>query len=298
MNRSVDHRTVVSLSTEDADAGGDRRGIGAILVEAGRLTSEDVERTLRLQREKGLLFGDAGIRLGLLTLDDIEFALSRQFNHPYLLRGESKVSEKLVAAYASSGRHLEALQALRTELMMRWFNSPDRNTLAVVSGERHEGRSYIAANLAVTFSMLGHRTLLIDSDMRNPSQHDFFGLDNRAGLSALLAGRGDLSLIRPVTDLPELSVLPSGILPPNPLDLLSRPLLPQLLNELKPLFDVILMDSPAAAETADAQTIAVRAGAALVVARKNVARLWRVRGVSNTVAQASATVVGTVLNDY
>jgi receptor protein-tyrosine kinase len=63
-------------------------------------------------------------------------------------------------------------------------------------------------------------------------------------------------------------------------------------------FDVILLDSPAASESGDAKTVAVRAGAALIVARKNIAKMWRVRGVSDTVTQASATVVGTVLNDF
>ncbi len=66
--------------------------IGGILVDAGRLKLEDAERILQLQREQGLLFGDAAIKLGLLTEADIHFALSRQFNYPYLVRGESKVS--------------------------------------------------------------------------------------------------------------------------------------------------------------------------------------------------------------
>ena len=72
----------------------------------------------------------------------------------------------------------------------------------------------------------------------------------------------------------------------------------QLLQELEAHFDVILLDSPAAAETADAQTLAVRAGAALIVVRKNSSRLWRVQGVSDSVVQAKATIVGAVLNDF
>jgi receptor protein-tyrosine kinase len=71
-----------------------------------------------------------------------------------------------------------------------------------------------------------------------------------------------------------------------------------LLAELGQKFDVILLDSPAATDHADAQTLAVRAGAALIVARKNATRMWQVRGVSDSVAQGNATIVGTVLNDF
>jgi len=273
--------------------------IGGILIDAGRLKLEDAERILHLQREQGLLFGDAALKLGLLTEADIQFALSRQFNFPYLVRGESKVSEDLIAAYARAGPQLEALRALRSQLMLRWFdNDPTRKALAIVSGERREGRSYIAANLAVVFSQLGQHTLLIDADMRNPSQHNLFGIDNSGGLSEALSGRGGPVTIRHISGLPELWVLPSGASPPNPLELLARPRFPQLLAELGQKFDVILLDSPAATDYADAQTLAVRAGAALIVARKNATRMWQVRGVSDSVAQGNATIVGTVLNDF
>lgn len=294
----MEKNNVVSVSTRSAVTEREERSIGVVLVRAGRLTLANADLILSLQREQGLRFGDAGIQLGLLTHADIEFALSRQFNYPYLLHGQSKVSEKLIAAYASSGPQLEALRALRSQLMLRWFDSADRKALAIVSGERREGRSFITANLAVAFSLLGEHTLLIDADMRNPCQHVLFGLDNRAGLSAVLSGRGGLEVIQSVPGLPELSVMPGGVLPPNPLELLGQPLFAQLLEELCQEFDIILLDSPAAAECADAQTVAVRAGAALIVARKNATRMWRVRGVSNTVVQASATVVGTVLNDF
>ena len=275
------------------------RLIGAILVEAGRLTPENAERILRLQRDEDLRFGDAGARLGLLTHADIEFALSRQFGHPYLLRGESRVSEELIAAYEPLSHHSEALRALRNQLMTRWFdgNRADK-ALAIISAERKEGRSFLAANLAVVFSQLGAHTLLIDADMRNSRQQALFGLDNRVGLSAVLSGRAGLDEIQRIPGLRELSVLPAGAQPPNPHELLARALFSKMLEELERKFDVILLDSPAAALYADAETVAVRAGAALVVARKHAARMWRVRGVSDTVSHASTTIVGAVLNDF
>ena len=275
------------------------RSIGALLIDAGKLRPEDAEAILRLAREKGLRFGDAAIELGLITRADIDFALSRQFDYPYLLAGESKVTEEVVAAYDPFSPQVEALRALRAQLMLRWFDhDAARTALAIVSASRGEGRSYIAANLAVVFSQLGERTLLIDADLRHARQHQLFGMENRVGLTAILSGRAGLDAIHRIPGLLGLSVLPAGTLPPNPQELLARAAFAQLLDQLAANYDVVLLDSPPAAETADAQTLAVRAGAALVVVRKNSSRTWRVRGISDSVAQAKATIVGAVLNDF
>lgn len=291
-------QTALSIASEDGPSGREDRMIGALFVATGRLSREDVAKILRAQDQRRLRFGEAAIELGLLTRTEIESALAHQFNSPFLVPGESKISEALIAAYASSGAEVEALRALRSQLLLRWFHDSDHNALALVSGERREGRSFVAANLAVMFSRLGKRTLLIDADLRNPSQHLVFGIENRVGLSAVLSGRGGPETIQTISGLPELSVLPAGALPPNSVELLAQPLFVELLKELRREFDVILLDSPAATECSDAQTIALRAGAALIVVRKDVTRMWKMRGVSDTVVQTSATVLGTVLNDY
>ena len=273
--------------------------IGAILIDAGRLKAEDAEVILRMQREHRLPFGDAAMRLGLLSRTDIDFALALQFDYPYLQRGHSAVSEQVIAAYAPFTPQVEALRALRSQLMLRWFSlDPAHKALAIVSAERKEGRSFIASNLAVVFSQLGERTLLIDADMRNPCQHLLFGLDNRVGLSAILSGRGGREALHRVPSLRDLSVLPAGALPPNPSELIARPLLPQLLRELAREFDVILLDTPAAGDSADALASSMHARSALIVVRKDAARSWRVRGIADGAAQTSTTIVGTVLNDY
>jgi protein-tyrosine kinase len=273
--------------------------MGAVLIDAGRLTARDAEQILMLQRQQGLRFGEAGLRLGLLKQADIDFALSRQFDYPYLVRGSSRVKESVIAAFEPRHPLVERLRELRTQLILRWFSGdPARKTLAIMSAVRGEGRSFITANLAVLFSQLGQRTLLIDADMRNPCQHELFGLQNRIGLSALLSGRGGAETIQRVPGLLNLSVLPSGTLPPNPHELLARSVFARLLHQLAEQVDVILIDSPATSESADAQMIAVRAGAAMIVVRKNASRAWRVQGVSDDVSDAKATLVGAVLNDF
>jgi protein-tyrosine kinase len=290
---------VVRAPAEGVALKGASRTIGAILIDAGRLKTGDAEHVLRLQRERGLAFGDAALELGVLTRADIDFALSRQFDYPYLLRGQSAVSEEIVAAYAPFSPQVESLRALRSQLMLRWFGAdPAHKALAIVSSERNEGRSFIAANLAVVFSQLGAHTLLIDADMRNSCQHRLFGLENRVGLSAALSGRGGRESIHRIPSLLDLSVLPAGARPPNPSELLSRPLFLQLLREVSAEFDIVLLDTPAAGETSDALTVSTCAGAAVIVVRKNAARVWRVRGVADGAAQSSTTLVGTVLNDF
>lgn len=275
------------------------RSIGAILVDAGRLKAGDAESIIKAQREQGLRFGDAAVKLGLLTEGDIQFALSRQFDYPYLQPGESKVSKKLVAAYDPFSPEVESLRALRSQLMLRWFDTAaERKALAIVSPEHRDGRSWIAANLAVVFSQLGERTLLIDADLRLPTQHQLFGLENQSGLSSVLAGRGGPELVQRVPALLNLSVLTSGPTPPNPQELIARPLLGQLLQQFAGAFDVILIDTPAGAESADGQTLAVRSSGALMVSRRNVSRIAPLQAYARRLAHASAVVVGTVLNEY
>jgi protein-tyrosine kinase len=296
----MDQSNAIPVSGAGAAIPRGERAMGVILVHAERLSSDSAERILQLQREEGQRFGDAGIELGLLNDADVEFALSRQFDCPYLVQGESSVSERVIAAYVPASPQAIAVGALRNQIMLRWFDgAADHRTLAIVSAERGDGRSYIAANLAVAFSQLGQKTLLIDADMRNAGQHALFGIENRSGLSALLSGRGVAeALIQQVPGLPGLSLLPAGTRPPNPLELLARPLFPQLLEHLAGRFDVILLDSPAASQYADAQSVTLRARSALIVARKDATRMRRMRGISDVMSQGSATVIGTVLNDF
>jgi protein-tyrosine kinase len=275
------------------------RSIGAILVDAGRLRIEDAEVIMRLQRDKGLRFGDAAQQLGLLTEADIDFALACQFSYPYVARGQSALAEEIIAAYTPAAPEVESLRALRSQLMLRWFAADSkRKTLAIVGTERQEGRSWLAANLAVVFSQLGERTLLIDADLRHPRQHTLFGLDNRMGLSVVLSDRGGLEVVQSIPDLPGLSLLPAGALPPNPQELLGRPQFTLLLDQLSDMFDVIIIDTPSMTETADAQTLAARAGGALVVARRHLSRASRLRDSVDLLTQGGTHVVGCVMNEH
>ena len=272
------------------------RPIGAMLVEWGRLAEDDVKLILDYQLRAGLPFGEAGMALGLLDVDDVQQALAAQFGQPPLA-AESPLAPELVAATAPHSDPVEHLRALRSQLMLRWFENDQRHAaLAVVSPGAGEGRSWIAANLAVLFSQLGKRTLLIDADLRQPRQHRIFGMPGRVGLSAMLAGRAGWEAVSEVHDVPGLSLLPAGAVPPNPQELLARPQFAKLVAALRSRYEVILIDTPASESCADAATIASRAGAALLVACRDRSSVPRLNALATDLRQFGITVVGAVLN--
>lgn len=289
---------IISELAEIENSGLPDRSVGAILIEVGRLSETNARRIAHFQIGRCIRFGEAAVEMGLLTHADVDFALARQFEYPYLLRGESMISEEIVAAYEPFTRQVEALRALRTQLMIRHCDPGEDRTLAITSAQRGDGRSYLAANLATVFSQQGERTLLIDADLRSPRQHLLFGMDNRLGLSAVLCGRMGIEAIQRVPALLDLSVLPAGALPPNPLELVGRPRFGQFLQQVSRLYDVILLDCPAGCDSADAQAIAVRAGAAVVVTRQNVSQVNAVQALIDSLRQARVNLVGTVFNTF
>jgi len=273
--------------------------IGAILIDTGRLSKENAERIGALQIEQGKRFGVTAIELGLLTEDDVRFALSRQFDNLYLPASDTSLSHQLVAAYKPFSLAVDKLRALRGQLMMRWFNAETRhNALAIMSPGIGEGRSFLAANLAVVFSQLGERTLLVDADLRNPSQQALFKLGNNPGLSGMLANRAGAETIARVPLLPGLYVLPAGAPPPNPQELLGRPSFAELLQSLIHDFDIVIVDTPAGNVYAESHMVAMGTSAALILARNNHTSVPEMHQLTRSLQQTRATLVGSVLNDF
>lgn len=275
------------------------RSIGHILVSTGRLTHEAAEEIHRKQRENDILFGETGIAMGLISRDDVEFAISRQFEYSVLRSGDSSISEDLVSAYDPFGSKSEAFRELRTHLLLRWFETEKKaKTLSILSAQRGEGRSYVAANLAVSFSQLGHKTLLIDTDFRNSKLHDYFGVSNRRGLSTLLQGKGNSSFFLPVDGIRNLSILPAGPMPPNPQELLSQTYFSDLLNELTKYFDLLIMDTPAALLYSDATAVSLRSSASIVVARQGHTKVDQLKQMNDSLRRTGGNLLGSVLLDF
>lgn len=279
------------------------RSIGDILAELRHLTAAQVEKVLEYQRSKGVRFGEAAVALGLASKDDVLFALAQQFHYPYAPEEKGKLKGDLVALNEPFSARAEGFRALRSQLMMRLFGETDAaqgggRALAIISTDSGDGKTYTATNLAVSLAQLGGRTLLVDADMRNPSVHEAFNLNNQTGLSGILSGRADKQVIQQVPAIPSLFVLPVGTTPPNPQELVERPAFGLLLRELVAKFDHVIVDTPAAVHGADAAVIAAKCGAALVLARKNKSRSDALRELVASLAGAPVKLTGVVFNEF
>lgn len=275
------------------------RQIGEILQDTANLSAEQVERVLAYMRERGVRFGEAAVALGFVSADDVMYALAQQFHYPYAPEERRHLNPELVTLNQPFSPQAEAFRAIRSQLMMRVFNEGDRRrALAVISPDARDGKTYFAANVAVSLAQLGGRTLLVDADMRKPRLHEVFSLENSAGLSSILAGRAEAQVIQQVMGVPSLFVLPVGVVPPNPLELVERPAFGVLMRELTAKFDHVVVDTPAAVYGTDVQVVASRCGAALVVARKNESSVASLQSLVASIADTPARVAGVVVNEF
>jgi chain length determinant protein tyrosine kinase EpsG len=270
--------------------------LGQLLLDSGKLSAADAERVLRLQKTENLRFGDAALRLGLVSEQDLLLALARQFDYPYLAPGAFGFSEELVAAYQPFTPQVEQLRALRSQLMLRWFGTGQRS-LALVGSGATGTMSNLAANLAVVFSQLGERTLLIDANLRRPMLQGLFNLQARQGLSDVLIGRASSEVAVRIEPLLGLTVLSAGTQPPNPAELLARPVFSGLLERSADQFDVILVNT-APSNLAEILPVCAATRGALLMVDQHRSAATEVRATAAAIQHAGLTVVGSVLNQH
>ena len=275
-----------------------QRSIGDLIAARRHLTADQVTQIVTAQQERGLKFGEAAVALNLADQGDVLWALSQQFHYPYAPEPGS-VSPELVVANNPFGTQAESFRDLRSQILLGPLNGEaGRRALAVVSPDIGDGKSFFVANLAVAFSQLGGRTLLVDADMRTPRQHQVFGVAAGAGLSSILAGRGGEQAIQPVKALSNLYVLPVGTVPPNPLELVQRPAFTLMLHELLAKFDFVLVDTPAAVHGSDMRVIAARCGAALAVGRRDRTRIDAMKALVDGFHKTPCRLAGVVMNEH
>jgi protein-tyrosine kinase len=272
--------------------------IGALLADLRQLTPAQVEKVLAHQRATGLRFGEAAVALGLATQRDVLQALSQQFQYPFAGEAAGALSDELVTLKEPFGPVAEHFRSLRSQLLMRaWPDGEPPRPVALISPDAGDGRSFTAANLAITLAQLGARTLLIDADLRSPTLHQLFKLPNGSGLSGILSGRADHDSIVQVAAVPSLFVLPAGATPPNPLELVERAAFGQLLRELVAKFDHVIVDTPAAALGSDASVIAARCGSVVLLARKDHSAFVALQELLASFAGSHARIAGVIYNE-
>jgi chain length determinant protein tyrosine kinase EpsG len=271
--------------------------LGELLHGDGTLTEQDIQDIFAAQMEHGERFGEAASRLGLVSEQDVRRALARQVDFPCVAPGESALSPKLIAAYRPDSKRAEELRTLRSELVLRWFGRGN-SVLAVVEARQGHGCSVLAANLAVTFAQLGERTLLIDADLRAPTQHALFGLTPKYGLVDFLKGREALDKVPiEVPGFSGLSVMCAGAPPPNPQELLGHLSFGYVIETAPAKYDVVIVDAPPILECADGQLIAARAGGAVFATRRHRTSVADAKRVKSQLEPAGALLLGAVIDE-
>ena len=189
----------------------------------------------------------------------------------------------------------EAFRTLRTNVQFTGVDSDTKKIMVTSSGPR-EGKSTTVANLAVSMAQAGKSVLVVDADMRNPSQHKLFGLDNRPGLSIALVQDQDSQQYIRKTAVPGVTVLTGGPIPPNPAELVGSQRMKRLIQEFSEQFDVVLIDTPPIVAVTDAAILAQEVdGVILVLASGEVNKEYAQRA-KETLDKVGAKILGAVLN--
>jgi protein-tyrosine kinase len=286
------------------------------LIAQNGLSQADVARIGTTMNELGVSFFHAALQLELATREDVaqlirheraakpqgglfENALRRMSQRQDLVvrQGIAKPSIELLRSQQNDAARGEKLRALRTELMLLNDSAQRGNVIAFVSPGRGEGRSRLCADLAMMFAQLGRRTLLVDADLRHPSQHALFCADNQWGLAEALAN-GDTPYLYGVQGLPDLALITAGAQSANPLELVSHSRFARLIATIRRQYDFILLDTPAMTPYSDAMQIASAAERVVTVSRAAVTSLQSMKEMLGRLAVTNSKILGAVINRF
>ena len=190
----------------------------------------------------------------------------------------------------------EAYRSLRTSLQFI-RQARDLRTLLVTSPAAAEGKTSTLVNLGVVFAQAGERVVLVSCDLRRPRLGQFFGLEEKSGMTTVLLGQKSLQdALRQVNGYGDLWVLGAGLIPPNPAELLSGSRAGEIFAALKENFDLVLVDSPPVLPVTDAMVLSRYADGTLLVVAAGQTRRTELQRAAEKFAQANAPVVGIVFN--
>ena len=254
----------------------------------------------------GLAFLRNSLRPGIKDPADIESATGLHVFATVPHSAEQEKLTKLIKAQAP-GNHLlainqpedpgvESLRSLRTALQFAMLDAP--NNIVLFTGPTPGiGKSFTSTNFAAVLGASGKRVLLIDADMRKGHLHQFFGMKRGEGLSELITGTRVLSDVVLRNVAPNLDLITTGTMPPNPGELLMSPTTRQLLESLSRQYDLVLIDTPPVLAVSDTQVIASHAGTVFLVARAEVTALGELQESVKRLGQTGVAVKGVVFND-
>lgn len=208
-----------------------------------------------------------------------------------VIRDSDLVSQRL-----PNSRVAEAYRSIRTSII---FSAPEDRplkTILITSSMPQEGKTFISINLGIIFANVKEKILILEADMRRPRIYSVFNMDNDVGLSSLLAGEAGLDEVIRAVSVPNLYLISSGPIPPNPAELLSSTKFPEVVDELKKRFDRIIIDTPPVLSVADASILANVADGVIEVIRANSTTIVPVLRAKQRLEEAKARVIGVILN--
>ena len=269
--------------------------IGNMLIKLGKIDSANISRIVSHQEQARLPFGESAIALGLITRDDLLQVLAAQFEYPCQIAEPVSRFPGLVTLSEPFGGEAENYRALRSKLMLKSVQTEDK-MLAIVPVMNAESATEIAANLAVSYAQSGLRTLLVDSNMRTPSAHKLFEVAGNPGLSDVLIGRTPLrTAIVPIEEIPSLSLLSAGLPPPNPQELLIKPLYRSFVQTVSHSYDMVILTTAAAARFADAAIVAMHANATVLTLNRDADSANNAGEAKRLLLECQARILGAVL---
>lgn len=271
--------------------------IGDLLRSIRPLSDSDIDHILETQLRMKVRFGEAAVALQLVSRPDLLWALSEQFTYPTLRHGEDPRATELAVVIDLHGSQADAFHDLRRIIMSNEMVR-GRTPLAIVSPDHGDGRTHVAAHLAVTFSRLGERTVLVDGNLRNPALHKVFGLKERDSLVELLKGRKPVKPFDGSPEIPGLFVMQAGTPSLDARQLLEQPMFGVLLRELQREFDRVIVDTPPARHSSDARWIAANCRQAVLVGRHGRTQAKTMNLLVDRLRHMHAGIAGVVLNAY
>ncbi len=255
--------------------------VGALLGVAGAFLVDVVDKSIKTVKEAQDVFGYTF--LGLIP----------KFDTSSVEQTIEGASPRVVVGTLPRSVIHEAYQMLQANL--KFISHKKVRTIVITSSVPGEGKSEVSANLAAVIAQAGKRVLLVDGDMRNPSQHHLWGVMNLTGLSNVIVGQDRIrSCIQSVTR--NLSLLTAGVIPPNPQALLDSESMSALIQALSQHYDYIIFDTPPLAGTADAAVLGKMADGVLVVVRPGVADSASALAAKTLLMRSEANVLGMVAN--
>ncbi|MDP9159536.1 MAG: polysaccharide biosynthesis tyrosine autokinase, partial [Acidobacteriota bacterium] len=215
---------------------------------------------------------------------------------PYSPAGAGRESSALVTCANPHSQAAESYRALRTSILLSSSSAPPK-ALLVTSAMQGEGKTTISANTAIVLAQKGSRVLLVDADLRRPGLAQMLNLPSLPGLSTILSGVDKQpQFLTPIPEVPTLTLLPAGPIPPNPAELLGSEGMKFWLARWKSEFDHIVIDSPPCLSVTDAVILSVEADKVILVARSGMATRATLRRASELLRHVNADVMGVVLN--